>query len=286
VNVGSEVSKGGQMSWSPKSQLGAPPNSLTLDEVTFLKELERKNRDRGASEYVSRTRSVRGTFQMHAEEQTLLYYISPRRPERVLDGGAGVGRLAVLVAPKVADLVCLDISAVSLDLLASEAKARGLFNIELVCGDLCSMDTSIGQFDKVYSVEAIQHIPSHRARLAAVRRMYDVLRPGGQCVMMTTCWNGRNWIEGLPKEGFWGEGERKLYMYYFSPREFRSLIREAGFVDVRIRGLIVLPRKITRLLPISFGFVELWSSLVPALAGASTYIIAIGRKTELAVKIT
>lgn len=253
-------------------------DGLAAEQIAALKETERRNRDLGANEYLQQLQTERGPYNLWAEARTLLRHIAPQPQEAVLDAGAGVGRLAVLVAPKVSRLVCVDLSATALGVLKSRAERQGVRNIEIFSADLRSIPVSLGPFDKAYSVEVIQHIPSDQERRAALARVYELLKPDGRCLISVVCWNSRTRRAGTEKEGFWGTGARRLYAYSFTPREIGQLLIETGFRDVRLRGLMVLPGRITRHLPPSLALVETWCSMVPACAGMARYVMAIGRR--------
>ena len=261
---------------SGKKQFTA--DAMAAEQIATLKETERRNRDLGAEEYLQRLEEERGRYILRAEAQTLLHHISPKPGEAVLDAGAGVGRLALVVAPKVSRLVCADLSSGALDVLKSQAHRQGIRNIETVQADLCSITGSLGPFDVAYSVEVIQHIPSDRERRAALVRIYELLKPGGRCLISVVCWNSRTRREGAEKEGFWGTGDRRLYVYSFAPHEIGRLLIETGFHDVRVRGLLVLPGRITRHLPASLAVVDTWCSMIPALSCMGRYVIATGRR--------
>jgi 2-polyprenyl-3-methyl-5-hydroxy-6-metoxy-1,4-benzoquinol methylase len=253
-------------------------DALAPGEVAVLKALEQRNRDLGAATYSEWLRSNRSPFHLWAEARTVLHYLKPQSKETVLDVGCGVGRLSMLVAPKVARLVCVDLSAMSLQVLQAEAKARGIQNIETVQSDLCALRKPVPSCDAVYCVDMLQHIPSHLERLIAVRRCYEALNRGGRFLISVYCWNVRNRKEGIEKEGFWGTGERRLYRYYFSPADLRTLLEEAGFRDIRIRGQIILPARITQHFPRSLALMETWCSMAPCFRGLGRYVMATGRK--------
>jgi SAM-dependent methyltransferase len=253
-------------------------DELPPEQIAALKEAERRNRDLGAEEYLSKLQAERGPYNLWAEARTLLRYISPKPEESALDAGAGVGRLALLVAPRVSRLVCVDLSAAALDVLKSQAKRQGVRNIEAIQSDLRSVPAPLGPFDVAYSVEVIQHIPSDQERRAALARIYELLKRGGRCLISVVCWNSRTRREGAEKEGFWGTGDRRLYVYSFAPHEIGRLLIETGFHDVRVRGLLVLPGRITRHLPASLAVVDTWCSMIPALSCMGRYVIATGRR--------
>lgn len=150
-------------------------DGLPAEQIMALKEAERHNRDFGAKEYLQQLQASRGSYDLLAEARTLLRYIAPRPQETALDAGAGVGRLALLVAPKVSRLVCVDLSTAALDVLKSQAERQGVHNIETVSADLCSIPVSLGPFDNIYSVEVVQHIPSDKERRAALTKMHELL---------------------------------------------------------------------------------------------------------------
>jgi SAM-dependent methyltransferase len=189
-----------------------------------------------------------------------------------------MGRFAVLVAPQVERLVAFDLSSAALGVLEAETKVRNIANIETVQGDLCSIAPSLGPFDTAYSIEAIQHIPSHRERVAAVRSMLRVLKPGGKCLISVAAWNRRVAREISQKEGFWGEGDRRLYAFCFTPAELRSLMEEAGVKDVKVRGVTVLPGRICRRLPLALTGFEAWCTAIPQLARVSWFVLGVGSR--------
>lgn len=254
-------------------------DSLPPDEITALKELERRNRDLGANVFLEVLRTERAPFHHQAEVRTLLHLLDLQPSDRVLDAGAGVGRIAMHVAPKVSQLVCVDFSPASLEALETEAARMNIDNIVAQQGDLCALPDSLGLFDKIYSVEVVQSIPSAMQRRLAMSQMHRLLKPGGTFVISLHCWNRRNQNNGdREKEGFWGSGDRMLYGYLYSPEELGALLEETGFRDVRLHGMTILPGRLTRYLPASLAVVETWLSMVPALSGMGHYVVATGKK--------
>ncbi|MFI5006021.1 MAG: class I SAM-dependent methyltransferase [Solirubrobacterales bacterium] len=253
-------------------------DALAPEEIAALKDLERRNRDRGAAEYKTGQFYGKGRFQLEAENRAYLFHLALEPGQCVLDAGAGLGRLALLVASRVERVVCVDLSSASLDILKAEAAARGLNNVETLPADLCRLPRSLPPFDAAYSIEVVDHIPSDRERLAAVQSFHDRLRPAGRCLVSVHCWNSRSRGAGVEKEGFWGTGERRLYHHYFTTLELRDLLQRAGFQDIRLRGLNVLPGRIARALPPSVAGLELACSTVPAFAGLGSLVIGMGTR--------
>ncbi len=254
-------------------------DELSSEQVKALKRLEQKNRDLGAiGIQTSDWAAERGRFQLEAEARTYVRYLQPGRTDRVLDAGAGVGRLALVIAPLVSELLAVDCSSSALQVLRNAAAVRGLSSICTLQGDLCDLPDSVGTFDAAYSIEVIQHIPSKHERLRAVRNLRAVLKPGGRCLISVSAWNWRTRRAGSENEGFWGSGDRRLYAYCFSPAQLGEIMLEAGFSSPRIRGLIVLPGRIARLLPPNVSFLETWFSALPPVAYCSWYVFAVARR--------
>jgi SAM-dependent methyltransferase len=103
------------------------------------------------------------------------------RGRRVLEVGCGIGTDTVGFARAGADLVAVDLSGVSLDLVRRRLAVYGLA-AKLVQGnaeDLAFLPDD--HFDLVYSFGVIHHTPHPERAAAAIRR---VLRPGGELRLM------------------------------------------------------------------------------------------------------
>lgn len=99
------------------------------------------------------------------------------RPNRVLDFGCGVGRLAIPFAKKACTVVGMDISDSMLAEALRNSVARDVRNIEFVRSD-DKLTLASGEFDIVHSYIVLQHIhPARGHRL--VCRLADKVRMGG-----------------------------------------------------------------------------------------------------------
>jgi 2-polyprenyl-6-hydroxyphenyl methylase/3-demethylubiquinone-9 3-methyltransferase len=93
-----------------------------------------------------------------------------------------------------------------------------------------------GPYDAVVAVEVVEHLLDPRL---AVRRMREALRPGGLLVL-TTPFHGywKNLALALTGKmdahftALWDGGHVK----FWSPRTIRTLLAEAGYADVSVRG--------------------------------------------------
>ena len=112
----------------------------------------------------------------------ILELAEPRRDDRAVDLGAGTGLLALALAPRVRELVAVDISERMLERLDDTAVADGVHNVELVVADLRRLPLEDESATLVVSNYAFHHLddPGKELALAEARR---ILRPGGRLVI-------------------------------------------------------------------------------------------------------
>jgi len=112
----------------------------------------------------------------------ILELAEPRRDDRAVDLGAGTGLLALALAPRVRELVAVDISERMLERLDDRAVADGVHNVELVVADLRRLPLEDESATLVVSNYAFHHLddPGKELALAEARR---ILRPGGRLVI-------------------------------------------------------------------------------------------------------
>ncbi len=110
--------------------------------------------------------------------------------QRALDLGAGTGKVALPLAPLVAEIVAVDPSASMLDELTRLAAAGGVTNIEAVLGDSRDLPAlGLGSFDLVTMGSSF-----HWMDRAAVLEVLDgMVRPGGAIALLGNRRGERGW---------------------------------------------------------------------------------------------
>ena len=106
----------------------------------------------------------------------------PRRDDLCVDLGAGTGLLTLALAPRVQELVAVDISERMLERLDDTAAADGVDNVEPLVADLRRLPLEDESATLVVSNYAFHHLdhPGKELALAEARR---ILRPGGRLVI-------------------------------------------------------------------------------------------------------
>lgn len=106
----------------------------------------------------------------------------PRIDDRVVDLGAGTGLLARALAPRVRELIAVDISERMLERLDDAAVADGIHNVDTLVADLRRLPLADESATLVVSNYAFHHLddPGKELALAEARR---ILRPGGRLVI-------------------------------------------------------------------------------------------------------
>lgn len=104
--------------------------------------------------------------------------------DHVLEVGCGTGTTALRLAPSVARITATDISSRMIDIAREKAVAEGSDNIRFECATLFDDSLQEGAFDAVLAfnfLHLLEDLPG------AVRRIGELLKPGGVFVSKTVC---------------------------------------------------------------------------------------------------
>ncbi|MCP5476045.1 MAG: class I SAM-dependent methyltransferase [Rhodanobacteraceae bacterium] len=157
--------------------------------------------------------------------------------DSILDVGCGSGATAGMLAKRGYQLVGIDPSESGIA-LAEEAFPDVRFAQRSAYDDLAG---EYGQFDAIVSLEVVEHCFSPRVYAA---NLYSATKPGGIVVIST------------PYHGYWKNLALALagkFDFHFSPlwdgghikfwsaKTITSLLKEAGFVDIRIQRIGRIP---------------------------------------------
>lgn len=189
---------------------------------------------------------------------------------RVLDLATGTADLAIMTAQLHGDatVTALDPSRGMLAVGQEKVAAAGLAaRVTLVVGDAQHLPFADATFDGVTMGFGIRNVPD---RLAALREMTRVVKPGGRIVILEATepppsllsWGARVHMRlVVPRLGAWLSGAPAEYRYlqksiseFPSPAAFAALMQEAGQEAVAV-------------VPLLLGVSHLWVTRVPARLG-------------------
>lgn len=110
----------------------------------------------------------------------LLELVPAAAGERWLEGACGPGIVARALAPRVGEVVGVDVTPTMIDLAREEAAREGVANVRFSLGDVTSLDFEDGSFDGVVTRFSLHHIPVPGRVVSELAR---VVKPGGWVVV-------------------------------------------------------------------------------------------------------
>ena len=163
--------------------------------------------------------------QLAAVPERLLAQLPLQASDHVLDFGAGTGLLSVPIAPKVAQVTALDMSAAMLQVLDE----KGFANITTLQQDI--FDGLPERYDAVVSCMAMHHVPDTRALMQAFA---DALQPGGRIAL----------VDLYAEDGsFHGDNAAKgVHHFGFAPDALQALAEQAGLQGIAFTEVLRVHR--------------------------------------------
>lgn len=133
----------------------------------------------------------------------------------LLEFGCGTGLVSLQLSPSVRRIHLVDTSPGMLEVLEEKITDRGIVNMELHCGDILDLPLSEEQFDLIYSLMALHHVPAVKPLLERFRRLLKV--------------GGRLCIGDLePEDGLFHDAGIEVHHGFAIP-ELSRLVEESGF---------------------------------------------------------
>jgi len=151
------------------------------------------------------------------EQDKLMEIVGEVKGKKVLDVGAGTGRITAELTKNGAQVTALDVSEKMLEVLKTKVKNRKL--LECVVGDAESLPFADNSFDVVVAAFLIVHL---KDPTRFFDEAYRVLAPGG--VLVVTNINQKEAPEVDTKEG-----KIKIESYYHRPEKIREILEQLAF---------------------------------------------------------
>lgn len=157
--------------------------------------------------------------------QWLLDHARAAPAHRLLDVATGTGFTALAFAPRVAEVVGLDVSEGMLAQARRQAEAAGATNVRFETGAAERMPFADASFDRATCRVAPHHFASIPRFLA---ESFRVLRPGGLLLITDSAVP-----DGLPEVDAWQNRVERMrdpsHVRNYSPGEWRAFVEAAGF---------------------------------------------------------
>lgn len=171
--------------------------------------------------------------QLAAVPERMLAQLPLQASDHVLDFGAGTGLLSVPIAPKVAQVTALDMSAAMLQVL----NEKGLANITTLQQDIFA--GLPGRYYAIVSCMALHHVADTAALL---RAFAAALHPGGRIAL----------VDLYQEDGsFHGDNEAKGVQHFgFAPEALQALAEQAGLMDIAFSDILRLQHRNGRAYPL------------------------------------
>lgn len=187
--------------------------------------------------------------------------------DKILDIGCGNGRLLQLLLNRQVSYVGIDSSEELVEIgiknLEFRIKNKEIYskfiphrsaglNSKFFVGDILNLDYQ-NQFDAVFCIAVLNHIPSKELRKQAVKNIYQALKPGGFLLMTNwNLWNvksKKSWwrlktvnrrrhVDASPSVDcldwndiitYWGKDKLPLYYHAFTKIEIKNLLQKQNF---------------------------------------------------------
>ena len=147
---------------------------------------------------------------------------------RVFEIGCGTGSLALRLAEHAGELHGVDVSGEMVRIARDKARDADVSNLHFHRGTLETVDFEPASFDVVMAWSLLHLVPD---RAAALRRLFELARPGGTLVASTVVL-GQSWVPysvllwGMRMVG------KAPWVAILTPDQLEAEVRAAGFVDL------------------------------------------------------
>ncbi|MFO0556037.1 MAG: methyltransferase domain-containing protein [Polyangiaceae bacterium] len=156
------------------------------------------------------------------------------RPDStVLEVGCGTGSLALELSRSAGHIHAIDVSAEMIR-IANEKKAKqGVSNVTFAQGTLDGDAPPPGDFDAVWAYSILHLVPDRRATL---RRIFELMKPGGVLVSSNVCL-GDSWVPYRPLLAVMRWLGKAPSVTVYDRETLANDLRDAGFVEIEERDV-------------------------------------------------
>ncbi|MBI5832686.1 MAG: class I SAM-dependent methyltransferase [Armatimonadetes bacterium] len=134
------------------------------------------------------------------EDAAILAELALGPCSNVLEIGTGTGHFAHAALAAGHRVIAADVSAVMLEYAAAKARRLCLSGLTCIHAGFLGLDLPAGSVDAAVSVAALHHLPD-AWKLVALRRLYEMLRPGGRFILRDVVFavEGHDYATGMTR---------------------------------------------------------------------------------------
>ena len=159
---------------------------------------------------------------------------------RVADIGCGAGLVSEPLARAGATVTAIDASERNIAIARRHAEDAGL-EIDYRCSLPEQLATEGASFDAVLSLEVVEHVADVRLFLKTIA---SLVRPGGRLILGTMNRTALSWVIGIVVAEWvlrWLPRGTHEWSRFVKPKETASLLKEFGFVEAELHGIVFNP---------------------------------------------
>jgi len=211
-----------------------------------LQEIELRNKQ--AEDYYNIVLKFRGEFRIEVLKSMLKSFLHSGKNDTILDAGCGTGIFTEIISGFCpgSKIEAVDFSESSLDILKRTIENKNISNIYPELADLKSFSGSEKSFDKIISLEVIQHIPDEKDIEKIFANFCSLLKDNGKVLILVYRWGG--FIKPPAPKIEYTDISRRA----FSEKEMTGLLTRAGFRKVKNIGIYRLPKAVRK-----YGFLNM-----------------------------
>ena len=176
-------------------------------------------------------------YQHRVEIASAVKKLDPQEEEYILDLGCGTGRITYELLEAGCKIVGVDFSQESLKVCKQRCNNHEN-NVYLIRADVRNLPLKDCYFDKCFSSEALEHIPSEKERLRMLSEIHRVLKLNSKLILTTFNYSLRN-IIGRKRETY-SNNNNSLYFYRYDYFKFKKIISLVFSGKIKIVGILNL----------------------------------------------
>lgn len=160
-----------------------------------------------------------------------------KNTDRALDIGCGTGVTTIPLSSCVGHMTAIDTSSGMMEQAVDKAEQNHITNIEFYRGDIFTEELKPGEFDVVMAFNVLLYMPD---QVAAMQRIYELLKPGGYFIAASDCLKHSFTREAIKK---WVKSRtgQMPHVEFYTPESLDRQVERYGFTILERKNLFEHP---------------------------------------------